>query len=632
MQLRLECCRALGALWGRFVLSALLVMPGVAGAVEWAASSDRLPVTPYAEVLEDPSHQWTSAQVRGIDKWQKPGFSAFNFGLSKSAWWVRLSVRNNSTTTQDLVLDLGTTQQDFVHWFVYTSEATEPDSSGRIGDFLDFRERPLQTRILAIPVKLGPDERADVYLRFHTSGTAFSIMNLGVSERQVFLSNEKRRDFRISLVYGVSLSSAVLGFLLFFAIYWAPAGLFGLFVMAFGVYAAAFWGSDIQHFLPHSPWLHHHMMVGSGVLAFVFGNAAAMTLIQVQRHVSKRTLYALIGLTGLTLSTWVWIALNDLGTSELLSFVSGPALLLLGWYVLGSLFFRQVAYVKPLFFIYSVMLAALFTYSLQLFGVFAATSSAVNIIQFAALLTLFVLGVFLALQVRIEVRSHSFKQARLAMVRYVAHDIRAPQASIISLLERPDCAALPSELREAIQDQVGRTIDLTDAFLWLSKAESSVYRFEPVFLGDLVHEAIDMAWPLLERKAMLIERIGLDDEGCQITADREMMGRCLFNLLDNAVKYSPSGSCIRVVMRRRGSRVLLSIEDRGVGMTKEFAAHAFAEFRRSKNSFAESGFGLGLAFVATVLEQHGASIACHTEPGQGTTFVLTFGSTALLPE
>lgn len=125
-------------------------------------------------------------------------------------------------------------------------------------------------------------------------------------------------------------------------------------------------------------------------------------------------------------------------------------------------------------------------------------------------------------------------------------------------------------------------------------------------------------------------REGLDAEDCEIYADREMLVRCIFNLLENAAKYSESATTVTVAMVRRGGRVSLSIRDQGVGMSPDFVRQAFAEYRRSKNSFGESGFGLGLAFVAIVIEQHGAAINCTSQPGQGSTFVLGFDFTPRL--
>jgi signal transduction histidine kinase len=252
--------------------------------------------------------------------------------------------------------------------------------------------------------------------------------------------------------------------------------------------------------------------------------------------------------------------------------------------------------------------------------------SFVDVIQYTSLLLFVYFAVSAASELRAQFLAKSVREARLSMVRYVAHDIRAPQSAILTLLDRPGHEDMPSTIKTAIAEQVRRTVALTDAFLWLSKAESSVYRFEPVFLGDVVHEAIDLAWPNFEKKQMTVQREGLDSEDCEIRADREMLVRCIFNLLENAAKYSHQETTVRVVMQRCGNRVSLSMHDQGVGMSPEFVRQAFAEYRRSRNSFGESGFGLGLAFVATVVEQHGAVIDCHSQPGQGSTFVLQFDS------
>lgn len=612
--------RVCGLTW----LCLLMGVSAPAQAVDLTDLGRAIPVTRYAQTLEDRTGSMTLDEVRASTDWRTPEREAFNFGLSRSVWWVRLSLRNATDQAQSLVLNLGTTQQDVVSWYVLDAMSGQQISQGAIGDFLDFRDRPIATRVLAVPVPMVAQAEQEVYLRLESRGTAFAIMQLSVATERSFVSGEDFKDLLAGLFYGVVTTSAVLGALIFLATAWPPAGFFALFMAAFAVRAASGWGSDMQHLIPHSPVLRQYIMVVSGMLAFVSGNAAAMSVVQVHKHVSKRSVFVMLSLTGTAILPIVWVALNDTKTSEWMSYVCGIALLVWGWFLLTRLAMRRLAFALPLFAMYSIMLLAVLGYSLQWFGVLPASARVVDVIQIGAIAVLLLLGVALASEVRQQVRVQNFKQARLAMVRYVAHDIRAPQSAILALLNRTGSDEVPSLVKTAIEDQVGRTVALTDAFLWLSKAESSVYRFEPVFLGDVVHEAIDLAWPIFEKKRMQVLRQGLDAEECEVRADREMLVRCIFNLLENAAKYSESGTTVTVTMARQGSRVSLSIRDQGVGMSPDFVRQAFAEYRRSKNSFGESGFGLGLAFVATVIEQHGATIDCISQPGQGSTFVLRF--------
>lgn len=614
-------CRSL---WCGLVLWGWAITP--THAVELTDPTQALPVTPHAQVLEDATAQWSLDDVRAQSTWRSPGWQALNFGLSRSVWWLRVSLRNSSGADHSFVMNLGTTQQDVVQWWVLDAPSGRVLSTGQIGDFVDFRDRPVATRRLALPLPMPAQAEHEVYLRLETRGTAFAIMQLSVLSERVFVRAQSVRDLLSALFYGVVVTSAVLGALLFFAVWWPPAGFFAVFVSAFGVYAAFFWGSDMQFLIPNSPQLRQHGMVTSGMLAFISGNAAAMSLVQAHRHVPRRHFGVMIALSVMALLPMVWVLLDDVGTSEWLSYACGTALLAWGWGLLLRLALRRHDFARILLLMYSIMLLAVLGYSLQVFGWWPASLYVVDTIQLGAIAVLLLLGIALAVEVRQQVRVQSFKQARLAMVRYVAHDIRAPQSAILTLLDRPGPDEMPPTIKTAIADQVGRTVALTDAFLWLSKAESSVYRFEPVFLGDVVHEAIDLAWPVFEKKQMRVQREGLDAEDCEIRADREMLVRCVFNLLENAAKYSPPDTTVRVVMARRGPRVSLSVHDQGVGMSPDFVRQAFAEYRRSRNSFGESGFGLGLAFVATVVEQHGALIDCHSQPGQGSTFVLQFDS------
>ena len=243
--------------------------PMAQAALALGQTVDRWSVTRYVEVLEDPSRQTSIDHVRTHPGWQRPQRNAFNFGLSRSVWWLRVTVYNPTQQTVDYALDLRTTQQDYVRWWVLAPGVDRPLTGGETGDFVDFRQRPIKTRTLAIPLYLEPGAQREVYLRLDTSGTAFSILNLGLTEHELFVTKEQHKDLWTGVFYGVVGVSALVGALWFLTMQWAPVAFFGLFVFAFGVYASGYWGTDMQLFWPHSPELLHHSKVAAGVTALV---------------------------------------------------------------------------------------------------------------------------------------------------------------------------------------------------------------------------------------------------------------------------------------------------------------------------------------------------------------------------
>lgn len=104
------------------------------------------------------------------------------------------------------------------------------------------------------------------------------------------------------------------------------------------------------------------------------------------------------------------------------------------------------------------------------------------------------------------------------------------------------------------------------------------------------------------------------------TWDRDRLHQLFTNLLANAIKYSPKGGQVRIRVQQTGQEVLISVADRGIGMTPEQCAVLFQPFARFNQSDAVPGTGLGLYISKAIVEAHGGRIWVESEAGQGTTF------------
>jgi signal transduction histidine kinase len=100
--------------------------------------------------------------------------------------------------------------------------------------------------------------------------------------------------------------------------------------------------------------------------------------------------------------------------------------------------------------------------------------------------------------------------------------------------------------------------------------------------------------------------------------------RVLYNLVDNAIKYSPGGGEVRVAARLDGGHILVSVTDHGIGMKAEDRARLFQSFERlATEGVAIQGTGLGLRVCRILVEAHGGRIWVESEPGKGSTFSFT---------
>ncbi len=218
------------------------------------------------------------------------------------------------------------------------------------------------------------------------------------------------------------------------------------------------------------------------------------------------------------------------------------------------------------------------------------------------------------------------ERKREETLRFVSHDMRAPQNSILALVYLNSDETDPQKQRDAwsrIGQLARRTLRLVDDFVHLTRAESVRITHAVIDLGMLVHEALDDFWALAQTR-----RVDLSIDGdlteALICGDRALLLRAVCNLIDNALKYTPSGGRVHVSLQRDGSSWLVRIVDSGTGIAAEDIPQIFQPFSRvgptARND--NNGASLGLAFVNTVAWRHGGSVGVNSLPGAGSTFTL----------
>ncbi|MBC7413982.1 MAG: CHASE2 domain-containing protein [Herminiimonas sp.] len=227
------------------------------------------------------------------------------------------------------------------------------------------------------------------------------------------------------------------------------------------------------------------------------------------------------------------------------------------------------------------------------------------------------------------------ERSRDETLRFLSHDMRAPQASILALLELQEepASALPqTEFFGRIEKASRRTLGLADNFVQLARAESHEYRLDEVDFRDLLFDATDEMWSLAKSRRIeivteIVTEIGEDDY--PVCVDRGLMTRALTNLLSNAINYSPDGSRIVCSLTLdaavQPAAVVCRIRDAGYGIALEDQKKLFQRFARVDlpDQPRHEGIGLGLVFVKTVVERHYGRIGFVSAPGEGTCFTLT---------
>ncbi len=234
-------------------------------------------------------------------------------------------------------------------------------------------------------------------------------------------------------------------------------------------------------------------------------------------------------------------------------------------------------------------------------------------------------GVFNEMLSRLD---HSFENMRQFMAD-ASHELRTPLSIIrgeadVSLSQDRN----ENEYKESltiIQDEARRLSRIVDDMLALARADAGQHpvRAAEFYLNDLVEEACRSMQVLAARKGVMLTLAPAED--LPFHGDEGMLRRLTLNLVDNAIKYTPSGGSVFVKTEATRSMAKIIVKDTGVGIPAEAAPHVFERFYRvdTARSRADGGSGLGLAIAKWVAEAHDGSIDLTTLPGSGSIFTVS---------
>lgn len=209
----------------------------------------------------------------------------------------------------------------------------------------------------------------------------------------------------------------------------------------------------------------------------------------------------------------------------------------------------------------------------------------------------------------------------------VAHELRTPLMAIQATVEAMQDGVWPADGEHlgVVRDEAVRMARLTDSILELSRLEN---RSAP-FRRTLVDPAVPLSRAVEAHRALL-ESLDLTivtdiPEGLLVEADVDRLAQAFSNLLSNAARYTPEGGTVGVTLRGDGKTVEVTVSDTGIGIREEQRERVFTRFYRSDEARerSRSGFGIGLAMVREIVEQHDGSVSFFSNsPEPGTTFVV----------
>ncbi|TAK77750.1 MAG: diguanylate cyclase [Aquabacterium sp.] len=277
--------------WSRVLLVRLAALLLVACAAPARAGPLPLELRPgqaetvlstQAEVLEDPTGRLDLAGAQAASRWTAHRKPTFNFGFTRSAWWVRLRLHNAGDVALSRVVDSGSVLQDYLSFYVVRAGAAPQATHS--GDRRAFGIRPLDARAPAIPLQLAPGETVDVYLRLDTHDGLHEALALKLWEPGAYARVQQNENLVFGLYFGALLSVLIYNLFLWISTRQRSFGCYSAYVCAFLVWGVIFRGYALQYLWPRWPVLNNQVLPLAAAACYCTFGLFAMSYLDTRRN------------------------------------------------------------------------------------------------------------------------------------------------------------------------------------------------------------------------------------------------------------------------------------------------------------------------------------------------------------
>ena len=210
----------------------------------------------------------------------------------------------------------------------------------------------------------------------------------------------------------------------------------------------------------------------------------------------------------------------------------------------------------------------------------------------------------------------------------VSHELRTPVAGIMlsaeEALNEDKNSSEYKETLETILDESKKMSAMISQLLMMARSDEGnyIHEMESIDISELTQSIVD---EMAKKNTGSDRTISADiEEGITMLVEETLYMRLLMNLIDNAIKYSPQGGSILVTLKDSKDGICLSVQDNGIGISKEDLPKIWDRFFKADPSRLDSSPGLGLSLVKWIAELHGGTVGVKSEYGKGSTFEIHF--------
>jgi signal transduction histidine kinase len=208
----------------------------------------------------------------------------------------------------------------------------------------------------------------------------------------------------------------------------------------------------------------------------------------------------------------------------------------------------------------------------------------------------------------------------------VAHDLRTPLTRLrgvaeLALQGEPDATTCRDALLDAMEES-DRVLTMLNTLMDISEAETGLMKLDlrPVPLDEVVSEVSELFEFVAQDKSIRVTTAV--PSNLIVRADRNRLRQVLVNLLDNAIKYTPSGGRVEISAKSGGDEVVITVKDTGEGIPTEEVPRIWERLYRGDKSRSQRGLGLGLSLVRAIINAHGGGIEVQSTVGKGSNFTI----------
>jgi signal transduction histidine kinase len=215
------------------------------------------------------------------------------------------------------------------------------------------------------------------------------------------------------------------------------------------------------------------------------------------------------------------------------------------------------------------------------------------------------------------------------MTNNIAHDLRSPITSIRGITETTLSGKQSiqeyQEMCGQVINECDRLINMVNSTLDISEIEAGTFEipFEEISMQELMIDAYEMYLPVAELKGIRLLLVNPQNKTIVIQGNKPLLQRAIANILDNAIKYTPSEGEVKIDAYTQNKHFIISINDTGIGISLEEQNHIYEKFYRVDKSRSTIGNGLGLSLAFAYVLFHKGTIEVKSEPGKGSTFTIS---------